>query len=257
MKNSLAHPIAAGSRLDASLAANVIVRVLLVSGDIQTVDTLSYFLEKLAMRVEVCSDSASAAGRLCQAKFEAVIVDFNSIAGALELVKKTRRLTSHKASVMLAILRGDDEMPGAFRAGASFVLVRPLTPASVIRTLRLANPHMIREKRRTFRCPVSTTVYVSSASRAEFVATSANISEGGMALLNAPALQVAERISLRLTLPGAQFVMKVSADVCWSDHTGKAGVEFVAVSRSLKEQLVSWLSSYLENHLQEEAVAMR
>ena len=32
-------------------------------------------------------------------------------------------MTSHKAAVVIAILNRNDEMPSAFRAGASFVLV--------------------------------------------------------------------------------------------------------------------------------------
>ncbi len=257
MNNGLAYPAVAGSRNDSSPTDKIVVRVLLVSRDIQTIDTLCFFLEKLAMHVEVCSDIGAATGKLCHSKFEAVIVDFNPVEEALELIKKTRQMTSHKASVMLAILNGDDEMPSAFRAGASFVMVRPLTPATVMRTLKLANPHMVREKRRNFRCPLSIAVYVTGASRAEFMATAANISEGGMALLNAPALQVGERITLRLTLPGAQVFMRVSAEVCWSDKAGKAGIEFVAVPRLLKEQLVSWLTIHLENHMVQEAAVTR
>ena len=47
-------------------------------------------------------------------------------AEALDLLKKFRQMTSHKAAVVLAILNSNDEMPSAFRAGASFVLALPL-----------------------------------------------------------------------------------------------------------------------------------
>jgi CheY-like chemotaxis protein len=228
------------------------VRVLLVSGDIQTIDTLCLFMEKMAMHVEVCSDIGSATRKLCHSKFEAIVVDFKERAEALDLIKKSRQMTSHKAAVVLAILNNNDEMPSAFRAGASFVLVRPLSPAVLMRTLRASKPHMVRERRRNFRCPLQIPIYVSTGSRSEFTATSANISEGGMAIAHSPALQVGERVALRLTLPGTQAPTRISAEVCWSDNAGRVGVEFVGVSRLVREQLTFWVADHFEDSLAEE-----
>src|SRR5271166_2941944 len=111
-------------------AQNLGVRALLVSSDIQTIDLLCYYMGKLAMHVDVCSDFASAARKLCHSKYEAIVVDFKDATAALDLLKKSREMTSHKAAVAIAILNGNDEMPSAFRAGASFVLVKPI-PAAV------------------------------------------------------------------------------------------------------------------------------
>jgi c-di-GMP-binding flagellar brake protein YcgR len=86
------------------------------------------------------------------------------------------------------------------------------------------------------------------------MATSANISEGGMALTTAPGLQVGERVDLRLTLPGLQDTARISAEVCWSDNAGRVGMEFVQVPRPVKEQLVAWLADRLGESLSEEAV---
>ena len=51
--------------------ATVGVRVLLVSGDIQIIDTLCESMGKMSMHVDICSDFASAAYKLCHSKFEA------------------------------------------------------------------------------------------------------------------------------------------------------------------------------------------
>src|ERR1700730_8263877 len=157
-----------GSRERSHLAIGV--RVLLVSGDIQTIDTLCEFMGKIAMHVEVCSDIASAARKLCHSKFEALVVDFKDRAEALEFLKTSRQMTSHKASIVLAILNSNDETPSAFRAGASFVLVKPLPPPVLMRTLRVSYPLMVSERRRSFRCPVQIPVYVSIGSKPEFMA---------------------------------------------------------------------------------------
>jgi CheY-like chemotaxis protein len=233
------------------------VRVLLVSSDIQIIDTLCESMGKMSMHVDICSDFTSAAYKLCHSKFEALVVDFKDRAAALDLLKKLRQMTSHKASVVLAILNCNEEMPSAFRAGASFVLVKPLSPTVLLRTLRVSYPLMVNEKRRSFRCPVRVPVYVSHGAKPEFTATSANISEVGIALTSAPGLQVGDRINLRLMLPHTQADAKITAEVCWCKPTGAAGLEFVQVPASIKEQLVSWLAARLEDYLREESAALR
>jgi CheY-like chemotaxis protein len=231
------------------------VRALLVSADIQTIDLLCHYMGKLTMHVDVCSDFTSATRKLCHAKYEAIVVDFKETAAALELLKKSRVMTSHKAAVVIAILNGNDEMPSAFRAGASFVLVKPIPPAVLVRTLKVSYPLMVNERRRYFRCPVRIQVQISGGSHPDFMATSVNISELGIALTNSPTLQVGDRVVLQLTLPGPPVSAKITAEVCWSDNEGNAGLEFVQVPAVVKEQLKSWLSGRLEESLRAEAVA--
>jgi DNA-binding response OmpR family regulator len=235
-------------------AKNVGVRALLVSADIQTIDTLCYYMGKLAMHVDVCSDFTSATRKLCHAKYEAIVVDFKDAPAALELLKKSREMTSHKAAVVIAILNGNDEMPSAFRAGASFVLVKPVSPAVLVRTLKVSYPLMVNERRRYFRCPVQIPVQVYAGSRPDFIATSVNISELGIALTNSAVLRVGETVVLRLTLADPQVSAKLSAEVCWRDDAGAAGLQFVAVPMQVKEQLIAWLSARLEESPQEKAL---
>lgn len=231
------------------LANATAVRVLLVSGEIKIIDTLCHFMEQMAMHVEVCSDMSSAARKLCHAKFEALVVDFKNPAEALELIKKPREMTSHKGAVVLAILNNSDEMPSAFRGGASFALVKPLTPPILMRTLRASYPLMVRERRRSYRCPLQITVNVSSSSRPDFIATSVNISEGGMALVSSVPLRVGERVNLKLTLPGTESAARISGEVCWTDETGRVGLEFIQVPATMVERLQSWLAIRLEECL--------
>jgi len=160
-------------------------------------------------------------------------------------------------AVVLAILNCNEEMPSAFRAGASFVLVKPLSLPVLTRTLRVSYPLMMNEKRRSFRCPLAIPIHVSIGSQPEFMATSVNISEVGIALTNSLGLQVGDRVNLRLTLPLTTAESKISAEVCWCDPAGSSGMEFVQVPRSVKERLVLWLASRLGEYLREETAALR
>jgi CheY-like chemotaxis protein len=222
------------------------VRVLLASSDRSTIATLCRFMEPMAMHVEICPDMDSASTKLCRGKFEALIVDLKSPAETRELIKKPREMTSHKGAVVLAILNNSNEMPDAFRAGANFALVRPLLPPILMRTLRAAYPLMVRERRRYYRCPLQISIHLSGSSRSEFVATSVNISEGGMALASLVPLPVGERVNLNLTLPGAERTTTISAEVCWTDHLGRVGLEFVQVPATAMESLQTWIADRLE-----------
>jgi hypothetical protein len=227
-------------------AKAISVRVLLVSADILTIDTLCHFMEQMAMHVDVCPDMSLATRKLCHSKFEAVVVDFKDPAEALGLIKKSRAMTSHKGAVILAILNSSNETPDAFRAGANFTLVRPLLPAILMRTLRASYPLMVRERRRYYRCPLQIPIHLSSISRPGFMATSVDVSEGGMALASPVALQVGESVNLKLTLPGTKRTATISGEVCWTDNAGRMGLEFVQVPAAVVEQLQSWIAERLE-----------
>ena len=198
------------------------------------------------MMVEICPDIGSATRRLCRAKFEALVVDLKSPAETLELIKEPREMTSHQKVVVLAILNNNDDIPDAFRAGANFALVKPLLPAILIRTLKASYPLMVRERRRYYRHSVQTSIHVSSASLAEFVATSINISEGGMAITSSVALRVGETVTLKVTLPGTEQTATLNSEICWTDNAGRMGLVFVQVAAIEVERLQSWLADRLE-----------
>jgi len=223
------------------------VRVLLVSQDIQTIETLCHLMGQTAMDVEVCSDARSATRKLCHSKFEGVAVDFKGKTQAIELLSKLPRMTSHRAAVVLAILDRNDDLQSAFSAGANFILERPFSPRISMPTLKASYSLMMRERRRYFRCPLQIPVNLSTSSRSAIDATSVNLSEEGMALLTAVPLEVGERIQLSMTLPGTGSAIELQADVSWNDHAGRIGMQFTHPALDVSEQLQSWLSEQLEN----------
>jgi c-di-GMP-binding flagellar brake protein YcgR len=146
----------------------------------------------------------------------------------------------------LAILNNSNEMPDAFRAGANFALAKPLLPAILLRTLRAAYPLMVRERRRYYRYPLQIPIHLSSSSHSEFVATSVDISEGGMALASPVQLQVGEKVKLKLALPGAERTATIASEVSWSDNAGRVGLQFLEVPATVVEGLRSWIADRLE-----------
>ena len=223
------------------------IRVLLVSLDQPTVTVLSDIMEQMGIYVEFCPDRKAAARQLCNTKYEGLVVDLAHEENGLDLLRSLPDFTANKSAVSCAILSDGHQKTVAFQAGANFVLDRPLDLQTVSRTIRAAYPMMVRERRRYFRCPVETAVFVGCEPGNEFQANSVNISEAGMAILTPVPLKVGQKINIRVCIPGSQDLLAISGEVCWAnDATGRAGVQFQEVSRSVAEALATWLLARLE-----------
>lgn len=228
---------------------SAVVRVLLVSRQIQTIEVLCQLMQHLAMHVEPCCDCAAAMRKLCRAKFEGVVVDLDTEKNAIELLRKLREMTSHRAAVAYAIVKDTGQKAEAFQAGANFVFEKPLSAALIDRTLKASYPLLIRERRRCFRCPIQTTTYVRTDSVAEFSATSLNLSESGIAIISPVPLRAGNRLHLRFQLPGRSNFLTITGEVSWSDASGRAGIQFLSPPPNVSEQLQTWLSTRLHDRL--------
>lgn len=239
------------------MGAHVIpVKVLLVSPDSQTVETLSHFMEQAGMCVEVRSDMKSATRKLCYSKFEGVVIDFRERTQALELLTSLHKMASHGGAVVLAILDRNEDVPSTFHSGANFILERPFSFRLVVATLKASYSLMLQERRRYFRCPVEIPVHVSIAgSNRELVATSANISERGIAIATPVPLHVGEHLQMTMALPGINQPVGISGEIRWSDGSGRVGIQFMQVSPDVTELLRSWLFDRLQESLSATVVA--
>jgi len=221
------------------------VRLLLVTTDIAVIDSYSRWSQPLAMHIEPCCDADAAMRKLCHSKYEGVAVDLE-IQGGFDLLKKLRTLTANKSALSFAILPDVHEANAHFFTAANFVVRRPIASAVVFRSLKAAYPMMVREKRRYFRCPVQTSVFVRRGSNAEFTVPSLNISEGGICLNSPVPMQVGDKVTLRLQLPGDSEWLNLSGEVSWSEAAGRIGIQFVGLTDKAKIGLENWLAERLD-----------
>jgi CheY-like chemotaxis protein len=226
------------------------VRTLLLSRDLQVIETLCHFAQAMGIHIEPCCDVELAMGKLCHAKFEGVFVDLG-FQGGLEFLRKVRTLTSNKSVVSYAILGQNHQQADACQAGANFVLDRPLLPGAVLRMLKAAYPLMVQERRRYFRCPLQIAVFVSRGGGTEFTVKSLNVSEAGICLNSAQPMQVGDKLRLRLRLPSNSELLDLSGEVCWSEATGRVGIQFSNVKPGVALTLRTWLTERLEESLQQ------
>src|SRR5215472_727272 len=222
---------------------------LLVSRDAEVVRVLRPTLEKLQIDVEVSSAVKSGSEALTSTKFDAVIVDCDDLQGGSEILRNLRNTPSNKSSVSFAILNGKTTTQQAFEMGANFVLQKPVTTAGTLRCLNTALSFMIREKRRYFRCPVQIPVILVLSQGEQMKVTATNLSEGGMAVHFDGKLAKTAFSKVHFMLPGTRTAMEPKGEVAWSDDLGRAGIKFLEVPESSREQLERWIMKKLESHV--------
>jgi DNA-binding response OmpR family regulator len=219
---------------------------LLVSRDAEVVRVLRPTLEKLQIEVAVSNAAKTGADVLNSSKFDAVIVDCDDLQGGVDILRSLRNTASNKTSVSFAILNGKTTTQQAFEMGANFVLQKPVTTAGTLRCLHTALSFMIREKRRYFRCPVQIPVTLVLSQGEELKATATNLSEGGMAIHCDGKLEKTTFSKVHFVLPGTRTTMEPKGEVAWAD-AGRAGIKFVDVPESNREELERWVMRRLES----------
>lgn len=220
---------------------------LLVSRDAQLVGVLRPTLEKLSIEMEVCRGAKSGNEILLSEKFDGVIVDCDDLQGGLEVLQNLRSGTSNKNSVAFAVLNGQTTTHRAFELGANFVLQKPISPLNAMRCFSAAVGFMARERRRYFRQPVNLPVTAMFGKNQEFKATASNLSEGGMAISYKGKLPKAGISKISFTLPNGNVLMEPKAEIAWADGSGHAGIRFMDMPASNREQLEAWLSEQFEH----------
>ncbi len=222
-------------------------RVLLVCDDAATIQHLAEGTEQLAIATEVCADVSAALRLLNRKKFEAVIVDFGLVQ-AREMLAQIRISPSNRTAVTFAIT--DPAIPPKFEIQPNFLIEKPLSTSSVGRTLKAAFGLIVRERRRSFRCPIEIPAAVQSHGE-EMNCHLVNISEGGMALAESPALKPGAQVRVLFTLPGELLPFKIESEVCWYDEKGRAGLRSLMIPSEQKSLLQQWLAAKLEEDLPE------
>ena len=109
---------------------------------------------------------------------------------------------------------------------------------------------IVRERRRSFRCPVAIPAAVVNdgvKSNCQVV----NLSEGGMAIAESPALKPGGQVKVVFTLPGQADFFTFDSEVCWYDDKGRAGLRSLNIPPEQHSALQNWLSIKLEEDLPE------
>jgi ActR/RegA family two-component response regulator len=217
--------------------------VLLVSQDAIAIEQLSESMQRFGLSAERCSEVSSALERLERSKFEAVIVDSRLGSQAEMVMEGVRQSPSNKYAVVFAVSDSEGDAIGAFKAGSTFVLRRPLTADSIDLSLKTAYGLILRERRRYFRCPVDFPVAIIRKELQIAHGRTVNASANGMSIATGASLGCGDTVELRFTLPGEESQLALDSTVCWA-RGQRIGLQFLSSDQT--SRLQEWLSHRLE-----------
>ncbi|HMJ20671.1 MAG TPA: PilZ domain-containing protein [Terriglobales bacterium] len=222
-------------------------RVLLVCDDSAAIQQVADGMQQFAIATEVAHEFGMTLQLLNRQKFEAVIVDVG-LGRADEILDQVRLSPSNRTAVTFAIT--DPLRPASLPIRPHFLMEKPLSASSVGRTLKVAFGSIVRERRRSFRCPVMIPAVLLSNGK-EVNCQVVNVSEGGTAIAGSSSLTPGEQVTVLFTLPGQPDPFTVKSEVCWYDEKGQAGLRSLLISPEQKAALQEWLGAKLEEDLPE------
>jgi CheY-like chemotaxis protein len=214
---------------------------LLVCSDDRAVRILRNVLGELEIHVEHCADTVSAANKLAQHTFEAVIIDCKD-ERSFGLLKSVRSGQQNRKSVAIAIIDARTNLQTAFKLGANFVVYKPISTEKAKSSFRAARALLKRERRRSVRLEVNIPAYFRYQDGEGEQASISGLSEGGLSvrLANSPGKK-SSLIAFSFALPDTTTVIEANGMIAWQDSRSRVGVQFATLSEASHNSLKEWL----------------
>lgn len=216
------------------------LQALLVSKDDSATELLSRVLASFGVAVERFSEPEIAVHRLGEQRFDSLIVDFDEPETARRLLQAVLEPKA-ATKITIALLSDESGVREVLKAGAKFILPKPLKADDVSASLRAATALLRRERRRSLRVPVQAPVQISLSGGDQIEGIMLDLSQTGMDVLAAQPLHPAGLIGVRFTLPDGSLEVDAHAEVAWSNPNGQSGVRFLDLSPAQGENLKAWV----------------
>jgi CheY-like chemotaxis protein len=225
--------------------AGMTLTALLVCVDEAAAQVLRAVLEELSIKVESCPDFPRATIRLAQERFDVVIVDGESNADVISLLRETRMSRLNDASLAVAVVAGQDSIREMFSLGVNFVLYKPVAHERALSSLRAARAVMRKEKRKNARAAVHAHATIDYANVQQEKATLVDLAQDGMQVQFGKKLPPTSKVYFQFKLPQQSMSVRLSGQVVWQDWNGRAGVQFVDVPKTSRKLVTEFLSASL------------
>lgn len=216
------------------------IHALIVTADHSLVAAFSDISKDLGIEVQTSSSTGDADQHLRHEKYDALLLDFDTVANGEPILDFLRNTPSNKSAVVLAVATGVARKELAFRSGVNFVFERPLQLPELRRTLSAAYQLMQVERRRYFRCTVNIPVRLTTHSGENIECSTMNVSSQGMAVTAAVSLKSATNVEVAFVLPGGGPI-RAKGLIVWDDKHGKSGMQFQCSTAEMQRDLDRWL----------------
>lgn len=224
------------------------LHVLLLTTDPLLASTFTNLFGELGIEAQASHDSERVADQLNRAKYEGIVLDFDTISNARPVLANVRESRSNKNAIVFAVATNATHAEQALEDRAHFLLRRPIEIRAIRQTLGAAYDLMLGERRRHFRYAVNLqVVFTIIASGTTVQCSTINVSGHGMAVTNPSPFKLAEMLDIALLLPDG-FTVRATGTVIWDDQHGKSGLHFQCSTQEMRNRLDSWLDSRFAAH---------
>ncbi len=220
------------------------IRALLITPDPWLVKQFTSVCVELGIEVHRSATTDTVPEELGRAKYEAVLVDFDTVPETLAILTGVRESRGNRNALIFAVATDTSHRHQALRLGTNFVFERPIDANEIRRLLFTAYDLMVRESRRYFRCTAELPALLSQENaEMDLRCTTINISSTGMALRTPSPLRLGEVVQITLFLQGAAQAIRASGTVIWDDKHGRTGVNFQCSIPRDQSELDAWLNT--------------
>ncbi len=223
---------------------------LLLSHDPKVLALVRRISGELSIGLAHADSLDAATDLLARNKFDAVITDCDGLAGGAEFIHTLRQGRSNRSAIVFAVIpdgaaHGSAAKPQvsvrqAFEQGANFVLDKPLLYERTLRSFRAALGLMVRERLRYFRLDVALPLTIELPGGERLQTTTSNLSEGGVAFKAPRKLAHGTLLAVSLSLVGMRNI-EVRGEVVWTREDGCAGLRFLPLSDTVRQELACFL----------------
>lgn len=223
------------------------MNTLVLSRDENAVRSFYPVLASAGSAAQLCTEPELAMEMLARSRFDAMVIDYDGVPRALEVLRCLRKSPSSYTAVAFVLV---DRTPAsfAFANGATFVLNKPVTRDQVQRILRAAQGVMILGSRRYYRRPLVTAATFVTSARESLQLWTVNISEGGLRVEGPRVPAKGERGTITLQLPQTEGPIISGVETVWSSEE-EAGLRFTNIVDGGRAILRDWIRKSFEQEL--------
>ena len=232
-------PVTLPSRSPPHKLATMDLRALVMCRRQQSVRLLGNTLDELEMAQDCCVSAQEAIELVARGNYAALVLDFD-LPGAAHVAKLARLAPMRRRPVTFAMIGSATDIADAFRAGANFVLYKPLDVDQVLRCLRAARGFMRRDRRRSPRQSVDTVAYFLFGKKLAIPALMLDLNAEGFCVQSVEPFPAVPEVPVHFLLPGTTHPIEGTAEVIWADDSGRAGLFFTRLGASHQRHLEAW-----------------
>lgn len=212
-------------------------------------------LEENNIELDFCNSDRSGREHLKRQKFDLVVLD-SDVCNATDMLHAVRTSPSSSKALVFAITNSPKGFRVASDCGATFALRKPVREDEISGLIRAGYGTMLRERRQYFRCNMVMPVRIGLGGDTAVLASSMNLSRGGMAAQTEFPMQTGASVEITFALPGDGGRIQGLAQVVWADQRGKAGFRFANLAPGMQRALDEWLSAKFYAQVQGEGESL-